>query len=389
MNGKKITSQKEFVPEKADGTVELKFSLDTRELIGKTVVTFEDLYRDGRKIAVHADINDEDQSITVIEIGTTALDKVTGTHESEAYEKAVFVDTVLYKGLTPGKTYTVKGVLMDADTGKELLMNEKPVTAQKEFTPEKADGSVQLEFSLDSRALAGKTIVTFEDLYLDGVKIASHSDIKDENQSITIIEIRTNAKDKASGTQEAEPSKTTTIVDTVTYTGLTKGKTYVVKGVLMDKETGKELLVGGKSVTAEKEFKAKKADGSVELEFTLDTSALAGKSIVAFEELYRDGIKVAAHVDLSDKDQTVTVKKPGPTPTPETPTPTPETPTVTPTPTTPTIPSTPVTDSPKGDTLKASPVKTGDNSKTAMYIILMIIAGIGGGGMALFHLKRK
>ena len=98
---------------------------------------------------------------------------------------------------------------------------------------------------------------------------------------------------------------------------------------------------------------------------------------------------MAAHADLSDKDQTVTVKKPESTPTPETPTPTPETPTVTPTPTTPTIPSTPVTDSPKGDTLKAAPVKTGDNTNMAVYIILMIIAGIGGGGMALFHLKRK
>ena len=139
----------------------------------------------------------------------------------------------------------------------------------------------------------------------------------------------------------------------------------------------------------EKEFKAKKSDGSVELEFVFDSSVLKGQSIVVFEELYHDGIKVASHADLNDKDQTVTVKTPEPTPTPETPTPTPQNPTVTPTPSKPTIPSTPVTDSPKGDTLKASPVKTGDNSKTALYLILMIIAGIGGGGMALMRLKRK
>lgn len=389
VNGKTVKSQKDFVPEKADGTVEIEFTVDTRELTGKAIVVFEDLYRDGRKIAVHADIKDEEQTVTVIEIGTTALDKVTGTHESEASETAAFVDTVRYNGLIPGKTYTVKGVLMDADTGKELLVNEKPVTAEKEFTPEAASGTVQLEYTLNTKELAGKKTVVFEDLYEDGKKIASHADIKDEDQSITIIEIGTKAKDKASGTQEAEPSTKTTIVDTVEYTGLTKGKTYVVKGVLMNKATGEPVKFDNEPITAEKEFKAKKSDGSVELEFVFDSSVLKGQSIVVFEDLYHDGIKVASHADLNDKDQTVTVKTPEPTPTPETPTPTPQNPTVTPTPSKPTIPSTPVTDSPKGDTLKASPVKTGDNSKTALYLVLMIIAGIGGGGMALMRLKRK
>ena len=388
VNGKTITAKQDFVPEKPDGSVEVEFKLDSRELVGKKVVVFEDLYRDGRKITVHADITDEDQSITIIEIGTTAVDKATGTHESEESEKAVFVDTVLYKGLTPGKTYTLKGVLMDADTGKELLVNEKTVTAEKEFAPKTTDGSIQIEFSFDSRALAGKTVVTFEDLYQDGKKIASHADIKDENQSVNIIKIGTKAKDKSSGTQEAEISGKTTVVDTVEYTGLMKGKTYVVKGVLMNKDTGKALEISGKPVTAEKEFKAKRADGSIDLEFTFDSSALADKTVVVFEDLYHDGVKVASHTDLEDKDQAVTFKTPEPTPAP-TPEPEKPTPTITPTPTTPTIPSTPVTDSPKGDTLKASPVKTGDNSKTTLYLILMIIAGIGGGGMAIMRLKRK
>ena len=389
VNGKTVKSQKDFVPEKAEGTVEIEFTVDTRELTGKAIVVFEDLYRDGRKIAVHADIKDEEQTITVIEIGTTALDKVTGTHESEASEKAVFVDTVRYNGLIPGKTYVVKGVLMDADTGKELLVNEKPVAVEKEFTPEAASGTVQLEYTLNTKELAGKKTVVFEDLYEDGNKIASHADIKDEDQSITIIEIGTKAKDKASGTQEAEPSTKTTIVDTVEYTGLKKGETYVIKGMLMNKATGEPVKFDNELIMAEKEFKAKKSDGSVELEFVFDSSVLKGQSIVVFEDLYHDGIKVASHADLNDKDQTVKVKTPEPTPTPETPTPTPQNPTVTPTPSKPTIPSTPVTDSPKGDTLKASPVKTGDNSKTALYLILMIIAGIGGGSMALMRLKRK
>ena len=404
VNGKTITAKQDFVPGKPDGTVEVEFTLDTRDLVGKRTVVFEDLYRDGIKIAVHADIKDEDQTVTIVEIGTTAFDLKTGTNESEATEKAIFVDTVFYKGLVPGKAYTVKGVLMDADTGKELLVNEKPVTAEKEFTPEKADDSISLEFTLNTKDLAGKTTVIFEDLYQNGKNIASHADIKDENQSITIIEIGTKATDKASGTQEAEPSGQTTIVDTVEYTGLAKGKTYVVKGVLMDQETGEALRSGNEPITAEKEFKAKKADGSVELEFTFDSSVLAGRSVVVFEDLYHDGTKVASHADLNDKDQTVTFKTPEPTPTPtpepeeptptETPTPSPTvtptaTPTVTPTPTRVPITSTPAAESQKGTALKASPVKTGDNSKTAMYLIILLIAGIGGGGLTLLRLKRR
>ena len=172
----------------------------------------------------------------------------------------------------------------------------------------------------------------------------------------------------------------------------------------MDQETGEALKSGNEPITAEKEFKAKKADGSVELEFTFDSSVLAGRSVVVFEDLYHDGTKVASHADLNDKDQTVTFKTPEPTPTPtpepeepiptETPTPSPTvtptaTPTVTPTPTRVPITSTPAAESQKGTALKASPVKTGDNSKTAMYLIILLIAGIGGGGLTLLRLKRR
>ena len=423
VNGKTVTSKQDFVPDKPDGTVEVEFKLDTRDLVGKRTVVFEDLYRDGMKIAGHADIKDENQTVTIVEIGTTALDQKTGTHESEASEKAVFVDTVLYKGLVAGKTYAVKGVLMDADTGKELLVNGKPVRAEKEFTPQKADGSISLEFTLNTKDLGGRTTVVFEDLYQNEKKIASHADIKDENQSITIIEIGTKAKDKVSGTQEAEPSSTTTIVDTVEYWGLVKGKTYVVKGILMDQETGEALKSGNKPITAEKEFKAKRADGSVELEFTFDSSVLAGKSVVVFEELYHDGVKVATHSDLNDKDQTVTFKTPAPEPTPtpeaeptseperpkptvtpaETPTPsTTLTPTVTPSPFTPSTPT--VTPAPSGvpitsstsapapeenTALKASPVRTGDDTPIGRYLLIFAIAGAVGAAAAFYRMKRK
>ena len=55
-----------------------------------------------------------------------------------------------------------------------------------EFTPEVADGTVELTYTLDASTLAGTTIVVFETLYSDGVEIAAHADINDEAQTITI-----------------------------------------------------------------------------------------------------------------------------------------------------------------------------------------------------------
>lgn len=74
----------------------------------------------------------------------------------------------------------------------------------------------------------------------------------------------------------------------------------------MDKSTGEPLLVDGKEVTAEKTFTAEKAEGTIGLEFTFDSSALEEKSVVVFERMYYEGIEIANHTDINDKNQTIT-----------------------------------------------------------------------------------
>ena len=94
-----------------------------------------------------------------------------------------------------------------------------------------------------------------------------------------------------------------TLVDTVTYKGLTEGKTYVLKGIIMDKASGQPI-----GVTAETTFTAEAADGSVEVTFTFDTTQLQGKTLVVFETLYdTQSNQIVDHSDLNDEDQTVTV----------------------------------------------------------------------------------
>lgn len=314
-NGKTVTSETTFTAKKADGTAEVVFELDSSELAGAMVVVFESLQYNGREVAVHADITDKDQSIQFEEpkLGTTAADKTTGDHFAYASEETVIVDVVAYENLIPGKTYVLKGTVMDKKNGKVLKIDGKEVAAEKEFIPKKASGTVEMEFVFNSSKLLGKSVVVFEDLYYEGRLVGTHSDIGDEGQTVSFEEpqIGTKAADIETGTNEGFVSEETTIVDTVSYKNLIVGQTYVVKGQLIDKSTGDVLMSDGKKVTAETTFVPKTKDGTVEITFTFNSLALAGKAVVAFEYLYFNEKEIASHADIKDKDQTVEFKEPG------------------------------------------------------------------------------
>ena len=108
-----------------------------------------------------------------------------------------------------------------------------------------------------------------------------------------------------------------TIDDVVSYKHLTAGKEYTIKGVLMDKSTGKQFLVDGKEVCSEVTFTPETADGEVTVSFTFDSSVITKETkIVAFETLYHEGTEIAVHADIEDENQTVTIH---PQPEPEKP----------------------------------------------------------------------
>ena len=313
IDGKEVTAEKEFTPDKPTGNVDIPFTFKGISLAGKSIVVFENLYHEGVEVAVHADINDSDQTVEIAKpdepsIKTKAA--VNGEQKAHAVGEITIIDTVSYVNLTPGKTYTVKGVLMDKSTGEKLLIDGKEVTAEKEFMPEKATGTVDIPFTFDASALKGKTIVVFEELFHEVKTVASHTDINDTDQTITFDTPEIKTKATVDGEKEADPLEKITLTDTVTYSNLTPGKTYTVKGVLMDKSTGEKLLIDGKEITAETEFTPDKADGTVDLSFTFNANDLAGKSIVAFETLYHEDIEVAVHADIDDDDQTVVIRQP-------------------------------------------------------------------------------
>ncbi len=307
INGEQVTQELRFTPDDTDGSVDMTFTFEGSALAGKTVVAFESCLYDGKEIAVHHDIDSEEQTVHIPEIETKLTNDKTGTHEALAEKEMSLTDTVPYHNLIPGKEYTVKGVLMDKATGKELLINGEKVTKEVTFTPEKADGSVELTFTFDGSALAGKTVVAFEDCYYDGKEIAVHHDIKSKDQTVDIPKIVTELVNDATGDHEAAASTEMSLTDKVSYYNLKAGKEYTMKGTLMDKTTGEPLLINGEQVTKEVIFTPEKADGSVEMTFTFDGSALAGKTVVAFEDCLRDGKEVAVHHDITSKEQTVDI----------------------------------------------------------------------------------
>ncbi|SEG32499.1 LPXTG-motif cell wall anchor domain-containing protein [Eubacterium ruminantium] len=305
VDGKEVTAEKTFTAKTADGFVELEFTFDSSALEGKTVVAFEDIYRDEYHVGTHTDIEDEDQTIDFPKVKTKAEDAVTKENIGEAGKETTIIDTVSYWNLIVGKKYTVKGVLMVQDTGETLLVDGQPVRAEKTFTAKTKDGTIELEFTFDSSALEGKTLIVFEDLYHNNIRVCGHTDINDEDQSEHHPGVKTTATDGKTGEHVGKAAKEVTIIDTVEYKNLLIGKKYTVKGKLMDKDTGKEFLVNGKAVTAEKTFTAEKANGTVELIFKFDGSALEGKAVVVFEDIFYKGIRVGTHTDINDEGQTV------------------------------------------------------------------------------------
>ena len=119
------------------------------------------------------------------QIATTATGK-DGDKTISAYKKATIVDTVTYENLTPGKTYTLKGTLMNKDTERAIIVDGKKVTAEKTFTPKTENGTVTMTFTFDARELKGLDIVVFEKLYLGSRIIASHEEITDQGQTVKI-----------------------------------------------------------------------------------------------------------------------------------------------------------------------------------------------------------
>ena len=318
-DGTDVTVTKAFVTARAMGVEQMQIAIPATLARGKSFVVFEELYAEEpvtpeggtapQYIACHKDIDDTGQTVGYLEIGTTATDKNSGTHDGiVSGDKVTINDEVKYDGLIPDQTYTMSGILMDKATGMALA-DEKgdPITATQEFTPKEPSGSITMTFEMPATLISGKTVVAFETLSQDEQDIASHADIEDLNQTVSYPVIHTTATDAGTGTHEGDAMRgdTVTINDEVRYAGLVPDTEYTLVGTVTDRETGKPLQADGKDITATMTFTPDVANGSVTLQATVPAAAIAGKTVVMFEEIRIGERLIAVHADINDMEQTV------------------------------------------------------------------------------------
>ena len=370
-NGKPASKRIGFTPESSSGAIVNELAFDGLALGGKTIVAFEMLYADNAAIASHSDIDDESQTIDVVETTTETLarDGTTGAHEATADAEALLTDTVTIRNVVPGESYTALGLLVDRQTGL-LLVDDPDKVDQAELAdmtqelfcslgatcsaeddvlratfddpgapfdrarieaictkhPEiasrlaiaasgaVAEGSelqIDQNFALDASKLADTDAVAYQFIVKGDAVIDAHVDLDCSDQTVELLAslIDTEASDERDGDESVFPESNAVVVDTVSYAHLVPGKPYVLEGTLIDAKTRLPLEIDGERVSTQVAFTPAEPQGSVDVRFEFDASALDGSTLVAFETLKKEEEVVAEHVDISDIDQTVYVEK--------------------------------------------------------------------------------
>ena len=224
---------------------------------------------------------------------------------------------------------TIKGLKIDRETGEKITgalfglfsINETEFTEETAILT--AESNEEGIFTFENVPYGEYIVYELKPAtgYLPNVE--SYPVTISENKEVVeitvlndkISELKTTAA--IDGKKEFTINGDVTIDDVVSYKHLVPGKEYTVKGILMDKATGKPFLVDDKEITSEVTFTAEKANSEVIVSFTFDGSAITKNTeVVVFETLYREGTEIAVHADIDDKDQTVTIH---PQPEPEKP----------------------------------------------------------------------
>lgn len=268
-------------------------------------------------------------------IGTRALGVKTQDNVIPANEKVDVDDISDYHFLEAGKTYTMKGVIKDPETGKAYKQPDGTYSlGHKVFTTDSDDtgyvsAEVRTPLVLDTTGLDGKNVVVAEYLFEgsddtdltineDGTvdetgvyqthtgRLVKHDDLTSKSQTLSVPKIWTTALGIDTGTHYLLASGIMRFFDKVHYENVKPGLTYPLTADVMNAETGEPILdVDGNKVTATAEFTPTEANGTAYVYFTCDASKVdfRDKATVIYEELSYNKITLAVHKDLNDKNQ--------------------------------------------------------------------------------------
>ena len=185
-----------------DGSVDVEFSIENAEELfeGRDIVIYEELYRgdevsEKKLVAEHKDINDTNQCLKFLKIGTSASNELDGSKLLKATGRYRVVDRVAYSNIDfeEENEYKIEGIMMDRSTGEAFIDSDgQEVVASTVFIPSKAEGTedVSFDFATDKTDI---DIVAFEKVYVKDPSsengwtlIENHSDINYAGQTVHI-----------------------------------------------------------------------------------------------------------------------------------------------------------------------------------------------------------
>ena len=389
-----------FTPTNASGTQTVVIApVNTTALAGHQLVVYEQIFIGDTLVVQHVDIGDANQTLTVVTpyIETDAVDATNGTHTLNYAANAQIRDTIHFTNFAGGSSYTVTSSVYNKATGQRCTDIAEITTAMT--VPATGNGDFTVTIPVNATQHAGQTLVVYEIIKdASGNIIAQHVDINDARQSVTVATISTVLTAADLRSKSLSINSAVGVVDTVTYSGLVPGQTYVLTGQLVDRETllgvrpaeqtpatttpaapssteatlevnGTNQQPANQQVTTQQpqrnipsdgvlatvtiEFTPSASSGSVQVPFTLDTTGLNGHHIVAYETLSVKGgnnnSALATHKDLNDANQTVVVKS-------------------------------------------SATVQTGVNNTVIPFVVagsVLFASFLGFGAFTFFHLKRK
>ncbi len=370
-NGKPVQNTKLFDWNESMKTVDIDCTFDATGLDGSVITFYETLYfgdsTDEDDIVLREDDSlNMEQSVTVPKIHTNARDKDTNTKNISL--NRVLVDEITAENILANEKFSVttkvvdktatnearktnpnapEVFLKDAD-GKDIeqtfeytspseTINYYVCSDCKKFftTEDEAKEHCGTEFTYDtvvgymtndvfevsidvSKAenIEGHDLVVYEYMTYGGNAYTQHTDINDKDQTVEVPKIHTKASDAVKNTNIIDGTlKNAKVIDTVTYTNLIPGVEYEATGkwaIVPEKDSKTDKIEyvkdkNGKIVTSTIKFVADKKNGTYNIPFTIDASKYAGKKITAFETLSVNGVEIAIHADITDRDQTLII----------------------------------------------------------------------------------
>lgn len=292
VDGEAVTATTEFTADAASESIEQTFNFDSTEYQGETVsvVVYETISKaDGSwTVCTENDPANTDQTFTLVpsSISTYATDGLDGNKTLVADGDSSFVDTIQYKNLIVGETYTFGGIIMDADTHMPVLFGDTDdidTSRVQEFMNALCDALHidRIDFVTDSA---------------DDESTTEDEDSSDEDDSIidTIIDVFTG------GDSESESENSSYVLG---YDSTATIDFDAVSQVLVDySDIVDHLAISTQEVTVDH------SNGSVEVSFDgLDSSQLAGTNTVVLELLVKGDRIITTHTDFDDSDQQVEI----------------------------------------------------------------------------------